>query len=446
MQSTGGVTPTEEASLKPVTLINSGPAGGVIASKYLSELLGLPNLICVDMGGTSFDVSVITEGQYSASIVSRVLNHNILVPMVDVHSIGAGGGSIAWLDMGKRLKVGPQSAGANPGPVCYGRGGIEPTVTDANVILGRINPDYFLAGEMPLDRTSAERAIAQKIALPLGMNTLRAASGICQIVDANMADAIRIVTVQKGYDPRDYAIVAFGGAGPTHAAALAKELGIKTAIIPFLATAQSAFGIAASDIVHNFSISDIMELDDPQRVNQRYDSMEHDGHQLLKRERVSEGSMTFIRYADMRYKGQAHEITMPIPIKQLDSHDLAELVERFEDKYVQLYGPGTAFREAGFEIVNLRVDAIGGTQKPALCYVESNGVDVSPAFRTTRQVFFEEADGFVTTSIYDGDKLKPENVINGPAIVEYPGTNAVIRPGQHAKVDGYLNLIVEWEK
>ena len=172
MQSTGGVAQTEEASLKPVTLLNSGPVGGVIASKCFSDLLGLPNLICVDMGGTSFDVGLISEGQYSASLVSRVLSHNIFVPMVDVHSIGAGGGSIAWLDMGARLKVGPQSAGAQPGPVCYGRGGVEPTVTDANVVLGRINPHYFLAGEMPLDLVSAQRVISERIALPLGMSTV----------------------------------------------------------------------------------------------------------------------------------------------------------------------------------------------------------------------------------------------------------------------------------
>lgn len=446
MQSSGGVTPTEDAYLKPVTLINSGPAGGTIASKYFSDLLSLPNLICIDMGGTSLDVSLITEGQYSTSLVSRVIGHNIFMPMVDVHSVGSGGGSIAWLDMGTRLKVGPQSAGAQPGPACYGRGGVEATVTDADVVLGRINADYFLGGEMPLNRDLAERAIYEKIAVPLGMSTMQAAAGICQIVDSNMTDAIRLVTVQKGYDPRDYALLAFGGAGPTHVSALARELGIKTVIIPFLATAQSAFGIVNSDIVHNFSISDLVELDDHQRINQHFESMERKGFDILKREQINEENMVMVRYADMRYKGQAHEVTMPVPVKLLNSDDLDQLADRFEEKYLQLYGSGTVFRTAGFEVVTLRMDAIGKILKPLLPQVKPERCDPSSAFKMQRSIFFEEEQTLVTTSVYDARKLKPGSVIEGPAIVEYHGTTAVIHPRQHARVDGYSNLIMEWEE
>ncbi|MFC1968329.1 hydantoinase/oxoprolinase family protein [Chloroflexota bacterium] len=445
MQSIGGVIPAEEASFKPVTLVNSGPAGGVIASKYFSELLGLPNLVCIDMGGTSLDVSLITEGQYGTSLVSRFHNHNVFVPMVDVHSIGAGGGSTAWLDMGIRLKVGPQSAGAQPGPACYSRGGVEPTVTDADVVLGRINPQYLLGGEMLLDQALARRTISEKIAEPLGISVDQAASGICQIVDADMADAIRLVTVQKGYDVRDYALIAFGGAGPTHAASLARELGIRTVVMPFLATAQSAFGIVASDIFHSLSISDLMELDDPERISQCYEGLEREGRGLLQKEHISDGSVEIVRYADMRYKGQAHEVSMGIPSKNLDSKDLAELADRFEEKYISLYGPGTAFREAGFELVNLRVNAIGRTVKPSYIPQESESEDASPALKMRREVFFETEGAFIVTRVYNGDRLRAGNMIEGPAIVEYVGTTAVIYPQQIVKVDRYLNLVLEWE-
>ncbi|MBI4332532.1 MAG: hydantoinase/oxoprolinase family protein [Chloroflexi bacterium] len=445
MQSTGGVTPSDDAATKPVTLINSGPTGGVIASKYLSDLLGIPNLINVDMGGTSFDVSLITGGQYSSSLVSRVSGHNIFVPMVDVYSIGAGGGSIAWLDMGRRLKVGPLSAQAVPGPACYGRGGEQPTVTDADVVLGRVNPAYFLGGEMPLDVEQARKAILTRVASALGMTVEEAAAGICQIVDANMSDAIRMETVQKGYDPRDYTLVAFGGAGATHASALARELGIKKIIVPFLATAQSAFGVVASDIVHNLTVTDIMGLDDPERVNRVYADLELQGHSLLEKDGLAPENMVMARHADIRYRGQAHEVTVPMPSGRFDGPALEDLQDRFEQKYVSLFGPGTAFREAGLEIVTLRVDATGRTAKPALSRYELKAPDPGAGAKPGRQVYFAESKGFVPASVYNGEKLEPGNEVRGPAIVEYKGTTAVVHPGQKATVDAYKNLVLEWE-
>ncbi len=445
MQSIGGVVPSDDAALKPVTLINSGPTGGVIASKYLSDLLGIPNLINVDMGGTSFDVSLITEGQYSSSLVSRVNGHNIFVPMVDVYSIGAGGGSIAWLDMGKRLKVGPLSAQAVPGPACYGRGGEQPTVTDADVILGRVNPEHFLGGEMKLDVEKARNAIQTRIAEPLGMTLVEAAAGICQIVDANMSDAIRVETVQKGYDPRDYTLVAFGGGGGGHASALARELGIKRIIVSPLATAQSAFGVVASDIIHNLTITDIMEVDNPSKVNRVYEELEQRGYALLKKEGLAQENMVMARYADIRYRGQAHEVTVQVPAKQLTAKDLDDLCNRFEQKYVSLFGPGTAFREAGLEIVTLRVDAIGKTARPALPKYENKGQDAGAARRQSREVYFESRKSFVTADVYEGEKLEPGNGFRGPAIVEYKGTTVVVHPGQKGTIDSYKNLILEWE-
>lgn len=440
MQSTGGVVPAADAAMKPVTLVNSGPSGGLIASKYISQLLGEKNVICIDMGGTSFDASLITNGEYSASLVSRAVNQDIFVPMLDIYSIGAGGGSIAWLDMGKRLKVGPQSTGAFPGPVCYGKGGKEPAVTDADAVLGRINPEYFLGGEMSLEVDNAAQAIEEKLARPLGLSLVEAASGICRIVDANMSNAIRVITVEKGYDPREYVMIAFGGAGPVHCASLAKELGIKKVIISYLATAQSAFGIAASNIVHSLSQSDVIGPEKLEKINKHFSNLKKKGLALLNKEKINARDIEMLASVDIRYKMQSHEMTIPVPDKLLSADDMARLMETFEQRYEAIYGAGTAFRQAGFEIVTFRVDAVGKIKKPVLQKHYTAGENSSQALKGKRKVFFDNT--FVMTDIYDGDRLKPGNIIKGPAIVEYKGTTAVIYPEQSGTVDNYLNLIL----
>lgn len=440
MQSTGGVVPAADAAMKPVTLVNSGPSGGLIASKYISQLLGEHNVICIDMGGTSFDASLITGGEYSASLVTMAVNQDIYVPQLDIYSIGAGGGSIAWLDMGKRLKVGPRSAGAFPGPVCYGRGGKEPAVTDADAVLGRINPEYFLGGEMSLDVDKAAQAIEEKLARPLGLSLVETASGICRIVDASMSNAIRVITVEKGYDPREYAMIAFGGAGPVHCASLAKELGIKKVIIPYLATAQSAFGIAASDIVHSLSQSDVAGPEELDKINGHFSNLKNKGLSLLNKEKIDTDNIEMLASVDIRYKQQSHEVNIPVPDKTLNADDMARLTETFEQRYEAIYGAGTAFRRAGFEIVTFRVDAIGKIRKPVLQKHGSAGKDSSRALKGKRKVFFDSS--FIGADIYDGDRLKPGNTLKGPAIVEYKGTTAVIHPEQSGIVDNYLNLIL----
>jgi N-methylhydantoinase A len=308
------------------------------------------------------------------------------------------------------------------------------------VVLGRINPEYFLGGEMSLDAVRAREAIEKKVAQPLGMGVVEAASGICQIVDANMANALRSITIQKGYDPRDYAMIAFGGAGPTHAASLALELGIKTVVIPSLAAVQSAFGIMASDVVHTFSISDVMEIDDAQALNRRFSQLEEQGLELLRREGFSQENIEIHRQVEMRYKGQVHEVTVPVPSGHLSAPDLQELIQAFEQKYQSLYGKGTAFSEAGYEIVTLRVDTIGRTRKPVLPQLEVKGADPSHALKTKRDVVFGRET--LDTKIYDGNRLEPGNTFAGPAIVEYPATTAVVHPGQSATVDPLLNLII----
>ena len=452
MQSTGGVVPAEDASLRPVALMGSGPAGGLIAAKHLAELQGLRNVICADMGGTSFDVSLLHDGQYSASLVTRAYNHNIYVPSIDIYSVGAGGGSIAWLDMGTRLKVGPKSAGADPGPVCYGRGGTQPTVTDADLVLGFLDPEYFAGGQMEVDVHKARDVIRESLAEPLGMDVLQVAAGIRRIVDANMADALSAITLQKGLDPRDYVMMAFGGAGPTHATSMARELGIGTVVVTPMATVQSAFGIVTSDIVHSFSISDVMRLDNSDakrleiadRISARYEEMEGRGYQLLERENVRDAQT--IRYADLRYGGQAHEVTIQIPSHRLTGADLERMATNFEAKYESLYGRGSAWPEAGLEVVSLRVDVLGRTPKPELKREVGIAGDVSSALKGTRAVFFNEGpnegDGFVDTTVYYGEKLPCGCRFPGPAVVQYTGTTATILPGQLARVDEYRNLII----
>lgn len=442
MQAIGGLTPAEDAAKASIMLINSGPTGGLIAGKYFSDLLGVPNLLCIDMGGTSFDVSLITDGTHSRSLMNRIADQNIFVPMVDISTIGAGGGSIAWIDAGQRLKVGPQSAGSDPGPACYGKGGVEPTITDADLVLGRINPDYFLGGKMRLEKRAAEKAIQEKIAKPLGFSTIEAAWAITEIANANMSDAMRLVTIKKGYDPRDYAVIAFGGAGPVHAAFMARELGIKKIIVTPFATAQSAFGIATCDILHSFSLTDISELNDPERFNKNYNGLEQKGYALLEAEELDESQVEVIRYADMRYKGQSHEVTIPgVPLKVLDLSDLARLMDQFEAAYEKIYGKGTTFREAGIEAVNFRVDFVVKTVKPALKRNSTQDRNISPVMKGKREIFFERAKA-VSTPVYDGDALMGGASILGPAVIEYTGTTVVVLPGQTAEADTYRNIII----
>jgi len=442
MQSNGGLTSIEDAASRPVTLLNSGPVGGIVACKYLSELLEYHNIIGIDMGGTSLDVSLISGGEYSSTLNSRVSNNNIYVPSMDVHSIGAGGGSIAWVDMGRVLKVGPQSAGADPGPTCYGRGGVQPTVTDADLALGRLDPKYFLGGEMPLDMAQAIASIKKEVADPLSMEPVKAAQGICQVVDAAMADAVRLVTIRKGRDPRDYALVAFGGAGAVHAAAIARELNISTVIVPCFATAQSAFGMVSSDIVHTLARSEILGLDKLDHIQFRYEEMEKRGRAALLKEGIKETSIYVQRYAEMRYRGQDHEITLGLSNENLSAKDVPRLVKNFEEKYQSLYGPGTIFKQATIEVVTLRLNVAGATIKPALKEIALSGPDPTAALVSHRSVFFSETGDFQSTPIFNADLLKPGNVVEGPAIVQYKGTTAVIPPHCQAKYDRFQNLIM----
>ncbi len=452
MNSIGGVLSSQEAPNRAVTLLSSGPTGGVIGSLYLAEILGHRNVITTDMGGTSFDVGLIVDGRPLMATTSVVEKYHILTPMIDIHAIGAGGGSIAHVADG-HLKVGPDSAGAYPGPVCYDRGGTEPTVTDADVVLGIIDPDYFLGGRIRLNKGKAEAAIREKIAQPLHMTVTEAAAAIRTVVDSKMADLLRNLTLEKGYDPRDFVLYAYGGAGPTHCASYGSELNIKAIIVPSTATVHSAFGAVASDIHHSQSLSDLMRTPpfmdrasnylDPNRMSSNFKNLERVCAQALAQNGVAEADMEFFRYVDIQYRRQTHQITVPVGTDSLTPEAVDDLIQRFERKYEELYGAGAAYREAGIEITAFRVDAVGRTPKPELRQYELVKTDASPARLGERDVYFGEAEEFVRTRVYRGLDIVAGSRIEGPAILEYPGTTIVIGPGQRGTLDRWLNVVIE---
>jgi len=445
MQSTGGAISVAEATEKPCQLFLSGPAGGVIGSLFLGESLGYRNIFTFDMGGTSTDVSVILDGRPAMVTRSKLAEFDASLPKLDIHTIGAGGGSIAWIDHGVLLRVGPQSAGAEPGPACYNRGGKEATVSDANVVLGYIDPELFLDGRMPIDPELAEEAI-KRLGERLGLTMIETAVGIVEVANSNMVNAIRAVTVEKGHDPRDFAMMCFGGAGPLHAAALMEELGIPITIIPYTATVHSAFGFVCSNICHHLVISRyVRNPEHPGPFNEVFGQLEERGRASLRKEGVGESDMVFERYADLRYCGQVFEIAISLPRGELRAEDVSAVKSKFEETYDSLYGKGTGWKEAGMEVINFRLDAIGTMKKPALRRFSTGGADALPAARNTRRCYFARAGGYVPTPFYDIDALAGGMTIRGPAVIAMPSTSAVIAPGQKASVDQYRNLLLSSE-
>ncbi|MDO8691713.1 MAG: hydantoinase/oxoprolinase family protein [Dehalococcoidia bacterium] len=444
MQSSGGVLPAEDVRERAVSTLSSGPVGGITGALFLGKLLGYENIICTDVGGTSFDVGLIVGGRAEQAREAIADKYHTLAPTVDVSSIGTGGGSVAWIEAGTGiLRVGPQSAGAAPGPVCYDRGGVQPTVTDAGVILGYINPDYFLGGRMRLNRDRALAVTQEKIAVPLGMDVFQAAAGIYKISNSQLADLVRKVTIEKGYDPREFALFAYGGAGPQYAGLYGAEIGVRTIVIPSLASVFSAFGAVVSDIVKFHSLSDPMVAPlNPQRLNEIYRSIGEKARQDLRKDGVAEADMVVQRYVEMRYRRQVHEVRVPVPDGELGSTEVGAVLESFEKKYEDLYGKGAAFREAGMEAITFHVVGTGHTMKPVLPRLEAEGSDSALARKGSRPAYFDRAGGFVETAVYDAAKLRAGHLVPGPAVIEAATTTIVVQPGLQARVDPYLNIII----
>jgi N-methylhydantoinase A len=445
MQSNGGCMWDEEVATAPLNLIASGPAGGIIGSAKLGQRMGYRNIIATDMGGTSFDVGVITDG---APILADIAVHGrirMALPHVEIVSIGAGGGSIAWVDETTGLlQVGPQSAGSTPGPVCYGHGGELPTVTDADVVLGRIDPKRFFNGRKTLDKAKAEAAIKRKLADPLGIDVHSAAKGILEIVDSRMGDLIRKLTIERGVDPRDFVLFSYGGAGPTHVGAYAREAGIQKAIVSPHASVFSALGIAASDIVRVYSQSSPMRSPfDPERVNSLLARLEERAVQDLDKRGAPSVQTTLARSLEMRFRHQVHQVKVPAPNGRLGERELREVTERFIALYEQSFGSGTAAMEAGVEILTFHVVATTHRVPLNLTEAKPEGEDSSAARSGSRKVYFD--GGFVDTPIVEHSKLRPGNRVVGPAILEGMNTTMPLHPGQELKVDAFHNLVIQFK-
>jgi N-methylhydantoinase A len=441
MRSSGGVMSNRAAQETPIYTIESGPAGGTIGSVYMGELTGNNNLIAIDMGGTTFKVSIVdrgiprykTQGEIEWGIPFRI-------PMIDISEIGAGGGSIAWIDKSGLLRVGPQSAQAEPGPVCYGRGGSDATITDANLVLGRLDPSYLLGGEMKIDKAAAEHAISEKIAVPLGMDVIEAANGIIEIANANMLASMRVSSVERGYDPRDFATIAYGGAGPGVAASLARELGCKKVLIPPHPGIFSAIGMLACNIrldyMHSFTGPLIGA--DLGKMNYIFAEMERTAEMNIRKDFAGEVSLA--RSADLRYIGQNYEVNTPVPTGMLTADAVMKISNDFNAEHRRLYGHSKPTEP--LEIVTLRSTIVGFIERPKISALPSQ-TGAEPKARIERDVYFSKNGDFVKTPVYERVKLRTGQRILGPAIVEELDSTTVLNPSDAATVDEFGNIVVE---
>ena len=448
LNSSGGVMPAREAARKPVLLLTSGPTGGVLGSLQLAKALGHDNVITTDMGGTSFDVGLIVDGKPLVSGTHEAGGYHLNTPMIDIRAIGAGGGSIARVE-GGLLRVGPESAGAVPGPVCYGRGGTRATVTDADVVLGIISPDNFLGGRMSADRDAAAEAIGTQIAEPLGLGVEEAAAGIRAVVDAHMADTLREVTIGRGYDPRDFVLFAYGGAGPVHSASFGADLGVPKIVVPATSMAHSAYGALASDIHESAErsllmrggggIRDPWEGVDPAAIASLFNDLE-----ALCRERIAAAGIDadkaeIVRTVDLRYRRQTHDLIVRFAPGPVTAKAVRDAVQLFERTYEALYGKGSGFRQAGVELTTFRVEAIGRTRKPVPSWPRRAHAP-SPSWR---HVFDSDQGRLIETPIWQWLDLPVGHRITGPAVIEHPETTVYVANRQTALVDDAGNLTID---
>lgn len=437
MQSNGGVLSASQVAGHPIATLLSGPAAGALGASLLAGKAGYPNALTVDAGGTSTDICVVERGVPHVTTEGSVGRFPVKVPMIDIITIGTGGGSIAWVDPSGGLRVGPRSAGADPGPMCYGKGGDEPTLTDANVLLGRL-PPHLLGGEIPLD-VERSRSGLKLLADQLDMDVLRLAAGVLEIADWNQVNAIRQVTVKKGLDPRDYAMVAFGGSGPLQAARVAQLLGLPTTLIPLSPGNVSAFGLLAVDLRRDYVATAVQREDrfDPLPIQRAFETLEQSAQVDLDREGISQDRRLLERSADLRYFGEAYEVRVPIPAGAIEAGTLRRASEAFHDAHDRLYG--YSYRGSQLtEVVNLRVTGVGIIDKPAVVEEPESEGAAQPA--SQREVYFD--GGFVSTPVYSRRELTPGMSIDGPAIVEEYGSTTVIQPGQRAAIDRWRNLVL----
>jgi N-methylhydantoinase A len=451
MLSNGGITTCETASEYPIRLIESGPAAGALAASFYSQLKGLDHVISFDMGGTTAKICVIDQGQPLVTTefeVARVYRFKkgsglpVKVPVIEMIEIGAGGGSIARIDALGLLKVGPDSAGADPGPACYGLGGSEPTVTDADLILGYLDPDYFLGGKMRLDRARAEEAIRKRVAEPLGVDLTRAAWGMHHVVNENMANAARIHLVERGRDQRRYSLIAFGGAGPVHAYQVAEKLKLRHIICPAAAGVTSAFGFLVAPMAFDFVQTYLTPLRsiDLAHLNTIFAEMETRGRALLRQAGVPEAASTVTRSADMRYLHQGFEINVPVSSGPLGPADLPQLQANFDQVYERMYKRLNP--EVDVEVLNWRVIVAGPRPTIKVQHSDNQRAPMEATRKGERPAYFPETSGYIDCPVYDRYQLAPGMMLRGPAIIEERESTVVIGPGARVEVDTYQNVVI----
>jgi N-methylhydantoinase A len=448
MQGYGGLLPAQEAADRSIGMLECGPAAGVIGSRVLGELLGQSDVIATDMGGTTFKVSVIQNGEIEYAREPMVDRFHYMQPKIEVVSIGSGGGSIVWLEDGTGApRIGPRSAGARPGPVCYGLGGNEPTLTDVFMLIGYMDPNIFLGGAMRLDGANARRVFDEKIARPLGMEVEEAAFGIYRVATAQISDLIHEITVERGLDPRDFVLHAFGGSCGIVAGMFGAELNVKKMVVPYTASVNCAFGLVSADIVHEYSRTTILPAPaPPQAINEIYEPMIEQARRQLKEEGFAGEKVKLEWSIDLRYSRQVHEVTTIVRgHTPLDEGGLAQLVSDFEAQYERKYGKGSAFREAGIEMTMFRLTARGLIDRPRLEPQPLAGIDASHAKIGRRPVFVDANNGMAEADIYDFGKLAPGNVVPGPAVIHTPITTIVLQAKQRGTVDGYRNVLIDFD-
>jgi N-methylhydantoinase A len=432
-QSNGGAFSLAGAASKPVHTIESGPAAGAIGCASLAQALGAERLISFDMGGTTAKCAIVAGGLVQTTDEYHVDGHPLRIPVIDITEVSAGGGTIAWIDEGGALALGPQSAGAAPGPVCYSRGGVEPTVTDANVVLGRIAAGRFLGGTMPLDHASASRAIEERLGLPLGLARDNAAAGVVRLADVKMALAVRSITTERGLDPRDYTLVAYGGGGPLHAVAIARELGIPRVIIPPAPSTFSAWGMLATDLRHDLvrTVLEPLERTDGAWAEARYREMEREIESILP----PVGTAIHHRAADLRYLGQEHTVTVEVG----SLAEWASLRGRFDAAHQRAYG--YAATDVEVQLLNLRLAVVYPLPRAPLPILERR-TGPAPAFET-RKIYSTLLRDLLEYRVFPRERLRAGDVVEGPAAIEEAGTTTMLEPGDRCRVEGNACLVID---
>ena len=456
MQSNGGLLTSGDAEEQPVRALESGPTAGVMAAAHIARLMDVPNVISFDMGGTTAKAGLIVDGESvetveyevgglaaagaSGHLHGRGSGFPISLPSVEVTEVGSGGGSVAWIDAGGAFRVGPRSMGARPGPACYGLGGDEPTVTDAQLILGVINPDNFLGGGMRLQPELSVRAIETRVARPLGLGPRQAAAGIVEVANATMAHATRLVSINKGHDPREFALLAFGGAGPMHACDIARELEIPWVLVPRFPGLHSALGLVVSDIVHDFIQAYSRRRMDAARIGEIFEELEAGATRALEADQVPADARRLLRTADLRYRSQTYTVNVAVPDRSIGDATIDIVVDNFHRKHEALY----TFKseDAAVELVNLRLRGIGVLRRPDLGVGAKGGSSSEEAFTGRRAVCFGGTGETVDCTILDRARLLPGNVVSGPSIVEQLDSTTVVPPGMVGTVDRFRNLVI----